>query len=69
MALLAMATAAIANWTGNLGKIIEFVKKYLLPSQSKVTDEQRRDLLKQLNKVVLEPQIAPIGSCCKSWLF
>ncbi|MEO1208637.1 MAG: NACHT domain-containing protein [Cyanobacteria bacterium J06638_20] len=53
-AVLAMATAAIANWTGNLGKIIEFVKKYLLPSQSQVTDEQQRNLLKQLNKVVLD---------------
>ena len=27
--LVAMATAEIAGWTGNLGTIIEFVKTYL----------------------------------------
>ncbi|MBE9101765.1 hypothetical protein [Vacuolonema iberomarrocanum] len=53
-AVLAMATAAIANLTGNLDKIIEFIKKHLLPGKAKITDEQRQQLLKQLNNVVLK---------------
>ncbi|HEY9816304.1 MAG TPA: hypothetical protein V6D20_10975, partial [Candidatus Obscuribacterales bacterium] len=52
--LVAMATAAIAGWTGNLGKIIEFVKTYLRPSKPAITDEQCQAQLKELNKVVLK---------------
>jgi DNA polymerase III delta prime subunit len=52
--LVAMATAAIAGWTGNLGKIIEFVKTYLWPNRPAITDAQCQAQLKQLSKVVLK---------------
>ncbi len=52
--LLAMATAAIANWTGNLTKISENIKKIWPFEKAKITDEQRNALLQDLNNVVLQ---------------
>ena len=53
-AVLAMATAAIASWTGNLGTILDFIKKYILRNQTELTEEQSQKLLKQLNAIALK---------------
>ena len=37
--VIALATAAVAAWTGNLGKIIEFIRKYFVPQKAEITDE------------------------------
>ncbi|MEM9213676.1 MAG: hypothetical protein AAGD25_04955 [Cyanobacteria bacterium P01_F01_bin.150] len=49
--ITAIVTATIAVWTGNLGKIIDFVHKYIAPAKSEITDEQRQRLRKQLIEV------------------
>jgi hypothetical protein len=52
--VFAVAAMAVAKLTGDLSKIIEFVKKYLLPSKQEITDAQCQTQLKQLNRIVLE---------------
>ncbi|MEO0988119.1 MAG: NACHT domain-containing protein [Cyanobacteria bacterium J06639_14] len=61
-AVIALATAAIAAWTGNLGKIIEFIRKYLVPTKAEITDEVRQKLRRQLIEVVLEQVVIRLDS-------
>ena len=46
-AVVAMATAAITAWTGNLSKLIDFWRKYL-PAKPKITDEDYQRLRQKL---------------------
>lgn len=56
-AVLAMATAAVAAWTGNLSKIIEFCQKYWPFRQRKITEEQQLRLRQQFI-LVLQTDVA-----------
>lgn len=53
-AVLAMATAAIAKWTGNLEKIIGFSQKYLSRKKPEITEAQRQKARQDLIKILLK---------------
>lgn len=53
-AVLAMATAAIAKWTGNLDKIIVFVQKYLSQKKPEITEAQRLKARQDLIEILLK---------------
>ena len=50
--VLALATAAISNWTGNLDKIVEFIRKYFTPGKAYLPDEQLAKLRSQLLQIM-----------------
>ncbi|WP_238549383.1 NACHT domain-containing protein [Acaryochloris marina] len=53
-AVIAVATTAIAIWTGNLDTIIVFAQKYLVRKKPEITEAQRQKVREELIEILLK---------------